>query len=1005
MKNFLKNHIGALIAWIAIVIIAIVTLPNVSALTREHSDITLPKNVETEVADRIEKHWGHGQDNTYMVGLVFNKKKGKINEEDQAEINNTIQYLNDNKKSLGIKSMTTINDDEGAKSLLLSKDKTTEMIQVYIPNNHSTVTDTTKALQRAIKTKGLATYVTGVKVLQDDFSNQIQQGIKKTEVISIIFIFIVLVLVFRSPIVPLISLLTVGVSFITSFSLVTNLVKSSNFPFSNFTQVFMVIVLFGVGTDYNILLYDKFKENLGKGMDKYAAAKDAIRKAGKTILFSGSSILIGFSALGLAKFSIYQSAVGVAVGVAILLIVLLTLNPFFMVVLGERMFWPVKNFDSESNSKLWTFLSKHSLKYPVIFLVVLAAVITPIALLNSNQLNYDDADELPNSDPAKAGLLVVQNHFSKGTAEYSTLYIQSKKKLNKEEYLKEIDNLTKKLKKDKHVKSVYSVTQPTGKQVSKLYLNNQLKTVNEGLSSARSGLKKLDKGSVQLTKGIGQVSDGTKQLSDGLSTMSDQLNEQLSGSSQQIAQLQSGLPQINDGIQQINGQLQSSTMPNTAGLSSNLNNIGTQAQNIGANLSTAGAGLQSLQAASVNSQQVAAGRQLQQVAGSLQAAGIANRSLGNSMASVASTMQGLQGTMSQMSTLRSSFGQLAQSSNVALPVAVSAIEQMNSGLSQVQTAVNQATPAASQLSDGAQELYKQAPSLTKGIKKVNKGLGQIEDYTNPLSKSAAADTFYIPTETLNSATFKPAIENYLSQDKKITKLIIILKGNPSSLKNAKIANELGQMSKMSLQGTNLDKATVAMGGQSEKIYDTQKVASEDFTRTAAIMMIGIGIALIVITRSVLQPLFILGTLLIAYFTALSFDEIFVKSIMHRSLVAWNTPFFSFIMIIALGVDYSIFLMMRYRELGIENSELSPSQRILQACANIGVVVISAAIILGGTFAALIPSGVPTLIEVALTVIIGLLLLVFLLPIIMSAAMKITYEGINFNFRNKNKQNN
>src|SRR5699024_3908051 len=87
----------------------------------------------------------------------------------------------------------------------------------------------------------------------------------------LLYIFIVLVIVFKSPIVPIISLLTVGVSFITSFSLVTNLVEKFNFPFSNFTQVFMVIVLFGIGTDYNILLYDKFKENLSKGMSNHEA--------------------------------------------------------------------------------------------------------------------------------------------------------------------------------------------------------------------------------------------------------------------------------------------------------------------------------------------------------------------------------------------------------------------------------------------------------------------------------------------------------------------------------------------------------------------------------------------------------------------------------------------------------------------------------------------------------------------------------------------------------------
>ena len=195
----------------------------------------------------------------------------------------------------------TPNDNYATKAQLISKDKTTEIVQLNIANDHSTVSNVNKTLTKAVKTPGVRTYVTGVRILEDDFSASVQEGIKKTELITIFFIFIVLVIVFKSPIVPIISLLTVGVSFITSFSIVTNLVEKFNFPFSNFTQVFMVIVLFGIGTDYNILLYDKFKENLSKGMSNHEATNDALRKAGKTILYSGSSILIGFSALGLAN--------------------------------------------------------------------------------------------------------------------------------------------------------------------------------------------------------------------------------------------------------------------------------------------------------------------------------------------------------------------------------------------------------------------------------------------------------------------------------------------------------------------------------------------------------------------------------------------------------------------------------------------------------------------------------------------------------------------------------
>lgn len=1102
--KLLKNHLGALIAWIAILLIAVFSLPNVDALTRQHSEISLPKDVQSSIATNIESKWGHGQDNTYVVGVVFNKKHGKLTSGDKEKIDDTIRFLKDNKKKLGIKSMMTPNDNYATKAQLISKDKTTEIVQLNIANDHSTVSNVNKTLTKAVKTPGVRTYVTGVRILEDDFSASVQEGIKKTELITIFFIFIVLVIVFKSPIVPIISLLTVGVSFITSFSIVTNLVEKFNFPFSNFTQVFMVIVLFGIGTDYNILLYDKFKENLSKGMSNHEATNDALRKAGKTILYSGSSILIGFSALGLANFSIYRSAVGVAVGVAVLLVVLLTLNPFFMAVLGKKLFWPVKKFEGESNSKLWHALSKGSLTHPIIYLVVMAVAVLPFALFYSNNLNYDDADEISNSTPSKAGLLVLQDHFSIGTPEYSTLYIQSKDKLDNEKSLKEIDQIVKKIQADPDVKFASSVTEPNGKSIKRLYVDNQLGTVNSGVNTARNGLGTLSNGSKQITNGAVQLQNGANQLENGtiklangaaslqsgtqslqagtqalvngLNTMSAQLSGQMNSATKaQLDALQKGLPQINNGIQQLNQALgQSSSSVDTAGLKANLTDVGTQAKTIGDNLTQAGntlkglqssgAGLsdsekaeltqayaQAMDSAKLNDQQKQAmsaafsqilGKvesastqktqnltsSLQSVAGNIQAAGDADKKLGESATNVGNTLQTLQGLMGQVDNLKQQVNTLATASNTALPGATTALNQLSSGLTQVQGAVAQGAAGASRLNDGAARLNSGAgqlasglqagvagssqlangagqiasnnPKITAGIDKVNSGLGAGQEYLTGLADSAAGKTFYIPANMIHSSSFKPALDNYMSSDLKSTKIIIILKMNPASTEGAKKAHEISNMVKKSVKGTSLAGSTVAMGGQSEKIYDTQETASSDFLRTAIIMLVGIGIALIFVTRSVLQPMFILGTLVIAYLTSLSINQWIVKAVLGRSLLAWNTPFFSFIMIVALGVDYSIFLMMRYRELGEANPGWSTSQRMLEACDIIGTVVISAAIILGGTFAALIPSGVPTLIEVALCVDIGLLLLVFLLPINMSAAMKITYEGLG---RKKNKE--
>lgn len=1225
MQKFLKNHVFELIAWILILIISVVALPNITQLTNDHSNITLPSNVQSNVAQSIENNWGSKKKNTYAVALVFNKKSGKLTDADKQAINNTLDKFTNDKGKYGIKDSLLPDSNIATRKKLQSKDGTTWVAQFNVAKSHGTIEKVYNEMNKAAKTQGLRTYVTGADVLQHDFSASIQEGIKKTEAITVVFIFIVLVIVFKSPIVPLISLLTVGVSFLTSFSIVTNLVKSANFPFSNFTQVFMVIVLFGIGTDYNILLYDKFKENLGKGMDKYKAMHDALRNAGKTILYSGSSILIGFTALSLAKFSVYQSAVGVAVGVAVLLVVLLTLNPFFMATLGKKMFWPVKKFTGESDDKLWNGISSATLKHPIIYLVVLAVVVVPFMLMYSGHLNYDDTDEIADSVPSKQGLLIVQKHFSKGMAEPSYLYIQSKHRLDNEENLKLIDQVTKQLQASKDVSFATSVTEPYGEPIDMLYVNNQLNTVNDGVDQARSGLGKLSKGSNKVANGANSLKDGADQLQNGtsrlqsgasqlvsgtsrlqngasqlqsgatrlqsgsgqlvsgadrlrsgasqlqsgavrlqtgagrlesgthalqsgatslvsganrlknganslqsgtqqmvnqLQQLSSQLSTQLSGSNkQQLAQLQTALPQINSGIQQLNQQVSGLDI---SGLTSQLSGLSDKisAAESSAKDQAAGAVKQASSAAGdaaiaaleksgvkIDSSQAAAAKAAANAVGD-QASG----QVKNSSSSAAGNIDtnSLSSMTSQVSQLKQAVAQLAQASNKALPGAATALNQLSSGLTQVQSAasqgvagaqklnngagqlsnglgslssgasrlgaginqvnngagrlnnglgtlasgagtlnnglgtlangagtlnnglgtlatgagqlnsgigqlagqapqlisgISQLNTGAGQLSAGAGKLASKVPQLTSGIDTVNSGLGQGETYLRGLGSSAAADTFYIPKEFLKNDMFKKSMDVYLSPDKKSAQIIVVFDSNPSATEATKKSQELSAMAKKSFQGTALKNAKVAMGGQSSKIEDTKTVASGDFLRTAAIMLIGIGIALMFVTRSLLQPVYILGTLLIAYLCSLSINQWIVKAVLGKSMLTWNTPFFSFIMLIALGVDYSIFLMTRYRELESEGYT-TPSSRILKACAIIGTVVVSAAIILGGTFAALIPSGIPTLIEVALAVDIGLLILVFILPITMSAATKLTYEGIDLNkFAKRRKKKN
>ncbi|MBT9051057.1 MMPL family transporter [Lactobacillus delbrueckii subsp. bulgaricus] len=1041
MKKLLKNHLGALIAWVLILVISLVALPNVDSLTRAHSEISLPSNVESEAAKLIKNEWGNKKKNTYEVAVVFNKKSGKLTETDQGNIEASIDRLTSNQKKYGIKDYLAPQNNIATKKLLKSKDGTTWVMQMNIAKSHGSISQVYDEINKVIKTSGVRTYVTGADVLNNDFTSSIQEGIKKTELITVVFIFIVLIIVFRSPVVPLVSLLTVGVSFLVSFSIVANLVNQVNFPFSNFTQVFMVIVLFGIGTDYNILLYNHFKEYLGNGLGVAEATKDSIKKAGRTILYSGSSILIGFSALGLANFSVYRSASGVAVGVLVLLIVLLTLNPFFMATLGKKMFWPSKEFAGEKPSKMWHGISSATLKRPVVFLAAVAVVVAPFFVTYSNVLNYDDTAEISDSVPSKQGLNLVQKHFSEGMAMPSYLYIKSDHTLDNEKDLKLIDELTRKLRNSEGVDKVMSATEPYNEKIKLLYVKKQLKSVTDGIAKLEKGVGKLTKGSEQVTSGAKKLANGADQLDEGTGTLSDeakdlytgtqtltngakdltanmntlvagldQLKSQLSENASslnadQLDQLSSGLTDLNSGLQSLQGQvgsLQTGLTNAKTGLTTARTGFGTasaaagslassiskvsdptlkaelqkELETLNSGLGTVGSGLTTARTAATNMNSAASG--IQSATGSL-----GSSTSAVSTADLSTEVQQLQAAVDALATGAHKLYTGSNSLYSGLSKGMAGALALSQGADKLQS-------GTSQLSSGASKLAEKTPAITSGLTAVNNGLVSAGSYLNGLRKSKASDTFYVPSYVLkHNADLQKSLKVFLSPDKKSAMIIIILDSNPSSESAAEHSQALSAMARKSLKGTDLGKAEVEMGGQSSTIEDTKNTASGDFARTMAIMLIGIGIALIFVTRSLLQPIYILGTLLLAYISSLSITRWVVSGVMGRSTLAWNVPFFTFIMLIALGVDYSIFVMMRYRD---SDPHALPSARILEACTVIGTVVISAAVILGGTFAALIPSGVPTLIEVAIGVIIGLAILVFLMPINLSASTKLTYEG-------------
>lgn len=523
----------------------------------------------------------------------------------------------------------------------------------------------------------------------------------------------------------------------------------------------------------------------------------------------------------------------------------------------------------------------------------------PLALRGSGQLNYDDSREVPNNVASKRGFNLIQQHFSKGTSEPTTLYLSGSKKIDNERSLKEIDRLTEQIKHVSGVKSVLSATQPGGNKIKSLYVDNQLATNTNGLTKVTNGLAQLREG----------VSSAKSQLAQA--DFASQLKS--------VQALSSGASELASSSQQMTTALST--------ISQQVNEANSQVSELVTNLQTIGMsdGVDSLQSGS---------------------------------------------------------------------------SQLSSAMEQVKSASQELTTGAKSVADGNQQMYQTLTGLQQkvtdlksglnqmdeGLQQENQGTSQIGEYLAGLQKSSASKVFYIPNSELHSQTYSEVLGSYFSYNRHATQLTIIFKGDPSDTKTMQQMGKIEKIANNSLKGTSLEHTQKAFDGMTSYNRDLSSLASKDFKRTAALMLVGILIALLVVTRSLLQSLTIEGILVTVYYAALSVVHGLSSVFLGESQLAWNTPFFAFIMLIALGVDYSIFLMVKYRDLTDE--DLGRKRQIIQAATTIGVTVISAGIILAGTFAAMIPSGVMTLIQVAMVVILGIVLLVITIPIVLPIIIRV-----------------
>lgn len=1028
-------------------------MPNLGTLVRDKGQMTVTDRfLSTKAADIIKKMSNSSAKNQTAVVMAYYKKSA-LSASDKDKIRDKVHKLNQEKSKYDIISISDPLTNSALAGELISKDKTTLLVSVSVNPDKTPVSKIRSNLTGALKIDGLSLYSTGSALVSEDFVETTEAGIEKTEIITAIFILLVLLIIFRSVITPLVTLLTVIISFIVSLNFVGQLVSYFDFPISSFTEIFLVLILFGIGTDYTMLLMMRFKEELEITGDKYIAVLNTYKTAGKTVVFSSLTIFIGFSCLYFAEFFIFKSAAAVAVGILVLDIVLLTFIPALMVALGKHMFWSPFKSSGHKESKAWKFSASFSAKFPYVSILVVAVVCCLIFFYNKS-LSFDSLKEVDPSYPSIIGNNVVAAHFSAGDTMPVTVAIENRNPMDNQKDLAQMDKLTDALKSIKGVNKVYSVTQPQGKKEDLLYLGSQAGTLKSGVDQCRSGVdtvgsglqsavsqlsaantgtsaaQQLVTGSNQLTNSLFSISAACDQLKSGIGTSAQYSQQILAGISEldtQLGVLDSGLKaiasnygqlktqcsqlgqQIKPLVQEINyfttsTDLTDPSKPNEAQLKQllSLASAYSDSKNAGKYFSDPTAfacyagmyNLLSNEYALLNQNGKTISDNANRLLSVLDTVNDPNGYFSSFDKFLAQAEDGisalkggadtLQTAMQKMSSgLSMASGYQSQLAN-AMAAAASGSQQLNNGQSQLVAALGQISDMSKKLGDGLS-------GAGSGLNSVSGGLQSVGSFLNGINGSDyASSNLYVPQDSIEKAPFVESLNSYMSKDRKITDITITLKVDPYSQKAMDIVNNISGTVRSNLQNSSLKSAQFGIAGISQSNVDLSTISQGDFARSSLIMLVGIFIVLIIVTQDFWMPLFVIASLVASYYLAVSLSCFIFNNLLKFGALSYNVPFCSFIMIVTLGVDYSIFLISRHKE----NKGMQLTNSITMAAAKVGGVITSAGLILSGTFAAMYPSNVRTLMELSVTVIIGIILLctVFLpifIPTVMSIKAKLT----------------
>ena len=594
----------------------------------------------------------------------------------------------------------------------------------------------------------------------------------------------------------------------------------------------------------------------------------------------------------------------------------------------------------------WARIARLVRSHPVrVFIISFLILAAPAFATTKTKVTYNVLSELPPEADSIKGYERLAGHFERGQVSPVFVVIRDENSLWHDSAFRALNDVTIALGKVPGVAVVRSLTQPTGG----VFTQEQLDQA--GVGELMRFPDRLQQGAIGvglIVDGLGQIRGGLVRMRDELPALSTGLEEAAAG----IAKMRDGIRRMRSGIARFrNGLTEAADGLSKDGLDNDLADQAAAAATLLRN---------SLPTSRLDPNVIEAYARL-----------TGERFNGDPALPDQRTREyaeagGLEGLLRTISD--------------GLREGLDGLAQLDNGLVQIDGGLAKLGPGLRDGAEGVEFTIAGVVKMIDGLDQIVPGLNQLRaglaEGANRVRSSGIGDILtagnlgLTPRLVDSIPGLREQLAFFISKDEKQTRLLITLDREPYAAESLDAVTMLRQQGRFALNNTILEDAEFLATGSAAFFDDIRRLSSQDLKTIIVAVLIGIFIVLALLLRSLVAPAYLIFTVLLSLLATLGLTTLVFQIIGGQPGVAWWLPPFLFVMLVALGADYNIFLMSRIREEAREHTTADATARGL---ALTGHVITSAGLILAGTFGALLLAPLRSLQQFGFAVTVGILL--------------------------------